>query len=89
MIHTESLIREIERLPLPEQFFIMEELIKSIQRKSIQRKSIQRKSIQHGELNHQMQLAADELYDDYVNDKELIAFTALDMEDFYEARQAR
>jgi hypothetical protein len=83
MIHTESLIREIERLPLPEQFFIMEELIKSIQRKSIQRKSIQ-----HGELNHQMQLA-DELYDDYVNDKELIAFTALDMEDFYEARQAR
>jgi hypothetical protein len=34
----------------------------------------------------QMKLAARELYGDYKNDKELTAFTQLDLEDFYEAR---
>jgi hypothetical protein len=34
----------------------------------------------------QMRLAADALFDDYKNDKELVVFTALDPEDFYEAR---
>jgi hypothetical protein len=34
----------------------------------------------------QMKLAADALFDDYKNDKELVVFTALDPEDFYEAR---
>ena len=33
-----------------------------------------------------MKLAADELYNDYKNDKELTVFTQLDLEDFYEAK---
>jgi hypothetical protein len=31
-------------------------------------------------------MAADRLYSDYMNDKELTAFTQLDCEDFYEPR---
>ncbi len=38
------------------------------------------------EITLQMKLAAIELYDDYMNDKELTVFTSLDIEDFYEIR---
>jgi len=34
----------------------------------------------------QMAKAPDELYEDYLSDKELTAFTNLDIENFYEAR---
>lgn len=34
----------------------------------------------------QMTKAADELYEDYLSDKELTVFTNLDFENFYEAR---
>jgi len=33
-----------------------------------------------------MEIAAERLYEDYMTDKNLIAFTQLDYEDFYEAR---
>jgi len=35
----------------------------------------------------QLSNAADQLYVEYISDKELTAFTNLDSEDFYEARQ--
>ncbi|MBX2929477.1 MAG: hypothetical protein KF852_16725 [Saprospiraceae bacterium] len=44
------------------------------------------KSIKTEEMSRQMELAANELYGDYTNDKELTAFTSLDFEDFYETR---
>jgi hypothetical protein len=38
------------------------------------------------ELKDQLTLAAESLMQDYSSDKELIAFTNLDFENFYEAR---
>ncbi|TAG91274.1 MAG: hypothetical protein EAZ20_03405 [Bacteroidetes bacterium] len=38
------------------------------------------------ETSHQLEFAANALYSDYKNDKELTAFTSLDFEHFYEAK---
>ena len=70
-MQTIDLIQEIQRLPLTQRFYVVEETIKSIKKE---------------EMGHQMELAANELYDDYVNNKELTAFTSLDFEDFYETK---
>ena len=70
-MHTIDLIREIQRLPISKRLYVVEETIKSIKKE---------------EMQHQMELAANDLYNDYVNDKELTAFTSLDLEKFYEAR---
>ncbi|OFY63690.1 MAG: hypothetical protein A3H98_05730 [Bacteroidetes bacterium RIFCSPLOWO2_02_FULL_36_8] len=70
-MQTVDIMQEIQRLPLNKKFYVVEETIKSIKK---------------DELNHQMGLAVDELYNDYVNDKELTAFTTLDFEKFYEAK---
>ncbi|OFY70100.1 MAG: hypothetical protein A3G23_11715 [Bacteroidetes bacterium RIFCSPLOWO2_12_FULL_37_12] len=70
-MQTVDIMQEIKRLPLNKKFYVVEETIKSIKK---------------DELNHQMGLAVDELYNDYVNDKELTAFTTLDFEKFYEAK---
>lgn len=37
-------------------------------------------------MSNQLELAANELYSDYVNDKELTAFTSLDFDNFYETK---
>jgi hypothetical protein len=63
--------QEIQRLPLTKRFYVVEETIKSIKRE---------------EMNNQMELAANELYSDYANNKDLTAFTSLDFENFYEAK---
>ncbi|MBK8390586.1 MAG: hypothetical protein IPL23_15440 [Saprospiraceae bacterium] len=42
--------------------------------------------IQKEEAGHQMELAANVLYNDYVNDIELPVFTLLDLEEFYETK---
>ena len=55
-----ELMQEIKRLPLTKRFYIVKETIKSIKKE---------------EMQQQMELAANELYDDYKNDKELTAFT--------------
>jgi hypothetical protein len=34
-----------------------------------------------------LELAVEALYDDYVNDKELTAFTSLDFDNFYETKR--
>jgi hypothetical protein len=70
-MQTIDLIQEIQRLPLAKRFYVVEEIIKSIKKE---------------EMNHQMELAANELYSDYVNDKDLTAFTSLDFDNFYETK---
>ncbi len=70
-MQTIDLIKEIQRLPLTKRFYVVEETIKSIKKE---------------EMNHQMELAANELYSDYVNDKDLTAFTSIDFENFYETK---
>jgi hypothetical protein len=70
-MQTVDIIQEIQRLPLTKQFYVMEETLKSIKKE---------------EIKHQMEMAVDALYDDYVNDKELTVFTNLDYEHFYEAK---
>ena len=70
-MQTIDIMKEIQRLPLTEKFYVMEETIKSIKKE---------------ELNHQMEFAVNELYNDYASDKDLTAFTTLDFEHFYEAK---
>jgi hypothetical protein len=67
----DELIQEIKQLPLQKKFLVVEETIKSIKK---------------DEDANQMFFAANELYEDYKTDKELTAFTSLDLEDFYETR---
>lgn len=70
-MQTIDLIKEIQRLPLSQKFYVVEETIKAIKKE---------------EMQHQMELAAHELYNDYLNDKDLTAFTALDFDNFYETK---
>jgi len=70
-METVAIIQEIDKLPAYKRMFIVEQIIRSIR------------------LNNQkstLEMAADHLYDDYKNDKELTIFTQLDCEDFYEPR---
>ena len=64
-----DLIHKILSLPISDRFFVIEETMKSIRE----------------EATESMEAAAIALLDDYNNDKELTAFTALDLERFYEA----
>lgn len=66
-----EIIQEIQRLPISKRFYVVEETIKSIKKE---------------EMSHQMELAANELYNDYATDKNLTAFTSLDFEQFYETK---
>ncbi|MBX3164598.1 MAG: hypothetical protein KF900_08955 [Bacteroidetes bacterium] len=66
-----DLIQQIQRLPITKRFYVVEETLKSIK---------------NDELKHQMEQAAAELSDDYANDRELTAFTSLDLEKFYETK---
>ena len=68
---TATLIREIKRLPVASQLQIMEHTLRFVKRK---------------DSKQQMVSAADMLYNDYKDDKELTAFTALDFENFYEPK---
>ncbi|HRI31288.1 MAG TPA: hypothetical protein PLQ21_07135 [Candidatus Kapabacteria bacterium] len=70
-MQTIELIEEIQRLPLSPKFYVVEETLKSIKKE---------------EMQHLMELAANELYEDYVNDKELTVFTSIDFDKFYETR---
>jgi hypothetical protein len=70
-MQTAQLMQEIFKLPLDKKFFVVEQTLKSIK-------------LEEG--NRHLAVAAEVLYDDYDNDKELTSFTALDFEEFYEAR---
>lgn len=66
-----NIIQEIQLLPLDKKFWIVEETLKAIKKE---------------ETNRLMELAVSELYADYATDKELTAFTKLDLEHFYETK---
>ena len=68
---TMEIISEIQKLPIRERLRIIEKTAKNIHLE---------------EVGNKMHLAAEELYAEYKTDKELTAFTNLDLEDFYEAR---
>lgn len=65
-----SIIEEIKRLPLADRLIVVEKTLQAIR----QEKSLELKA------------AADLLYEDYISNEELTAFTALDPEAFYEAK---
>ena len=69
-MQTLELIQEIQRLPLIKKFYVIEETIKSIKK---------------DEVSQQMEMAVSDLYSEYSTDKNLTAFTSLDLENFYEA----
>lgn len=71
MMQALKLIQEIQRLPLNKKFYVVEETIK-----------LNKKD----EMQQQMELAVNELQSDYKCDKDLTAFTSLDLEHFYEAK---
>ena len=66
-----EIIKEIERLPIRKQMYVIEKIIHTIGKQ---------------EDKNMMTKAAKALYADYNTDKELTAFTELDFEGFYEAR---
>ncbi|OFX19950.1 MAG: hypothetical protein A2033_19080 [Bacteroidetes bacterium GWA2_31_9] len=68
---TLDIIKEIQGLPLQKRIYIIEKAIQSIRKQ---------------EDKNQLEAASKALYLDYLNDKELTAFTNLDFENFYEAR---
>jgi len=68
-METISIMHEIQSLPFAKQIYIAEWIIKSIRQR---------------ETKSQMEIAADKLYKDYKNDRELTIFTNLDFEHFYE-----
>lgn len=70
-METKEIIGEIEKLTIRERLQIIEKTAQTIQIDSEKAQMIK---------------AADQLYKDYKDDRELTAFTALDLEDFYETR---
>jgi hypothetical protein len=70
-METREIMRAIRKLPVSKRMLIVEKTIKMIR---------------ENDTRGQMTKAADILFADYVNDKELTAFSAIDYERFYEAR---
>ena len=68
---TKDLIKEIQKLPVRKRIYVIERSMNLIRKQ---------------EDEDQMKKAADDLYEDYLTDKELTAFTNLDFESFYETR---
>ncbi len=68
---TDELIKEIRRLPLSKRIIILEKVAQSIREQ---------------EVSKVISTASEELFTDYLNDKELTSFSNLDFEDFYEAK---
>ncbi|MFP4097027.1 MAG: hypothetical protein ACLFUB_21260, partial [Cyclobacteriaceae bacterium] len=66
-METKEIINEIKKLSIKERLQIIEKTARTIQIE---------------DEKEQMKKAADQLYDDYKNDAELVAFTALDLDEF-------
>jgi hypothetical protein len=66
-----EIIREIRKLPVSKRILIVEKTLKTIR---------------ESETRKRMVKAAESLFEDYKNDKELTAFTQLDYEGFYETK---
>ncbi len=67
-----QIVKEINRLPLSEKIYIVELVLKNIRQESKKTPTLAE--------------GAQALLNDYKNDAELTAFSALDGEDFYESR---
>ncbi|MGB5023783.1 MAG: hypothetical protein WBO44_00470 [Saprospiraceae bacterium] len=67
---TESIIHELDKLPLSDKLLVIEQTIKSI-------RTEKEKSLNNAVVN---------ILDDYKNDEELTVYTLLDKEPFYETR---
>jgi hypothetical protein len=65
-----EIMRNVNRLPLSQQMLVAERIIHSVR---------QREQLS-------LEAAAERLYEDYLTDERLTAFTTLDREDFHEAR---
>jgi hypothetical protein len=70
-METREIIRAIKKLPVSKRMLIVERTLKTIR---------------ESETRKRMVKAAESLFEDYKNDKELIAFTQLDFEGFYETK---
>ncbi len=70
---TSELIKEIQNLPMQQRIYVIERTMHLIRKQ---------------EEAEQMERAAEELYADYVSDRELTVFTNLDLENFYETRKS-
>lgn len=68
-MNTEELIAEIQKLPLLQRLYVIEQSMRLIRKQ---------------QEAWQMQQAAEALCDEYRHNKELTSFTDLDGEDFYE-----
>jgi len=68
---TTELIREIQQLPIAKRILVIERTLKSIRESDLRKK---------------MGKAANSLLNDYLMDNELTSFTAIDFDNFYEAR---
>lgn len=66
-----QILHEINSLPRQTKMFVVEKVLHSIRLQ---------------EQKEEMKRAADILYSNYINDKELTAFTNLDGESFYESK---
>lgn len=66
-----ELIEQIEQLPIQDRIYLVEKVVHSIRAQAEQENMTQ---------------AAESLYQDYKNDKELTAFTDIDRDKFYETR---
>lgn len=66
-----DILREIENLPLQERILVIEKALKSLRKEENKR---------------ELRRAARELLAEYRSDKDLTAFTDIDMENFYEPR---
>lgn len=69
-MNREKILLELERLPLTDKLLVIEQTIKSIRT----------------EKEKSLKIAVDSLYNDYASVKDLVAFTQLDKEPFYETR---
>lgn len=70
-MNTTQILFEIDKLPRQTKMFVVEKVLHSIRQQ---------------EQKEAMKKAAEILYDDYLTDKELTAFTNLDAEGFYESK---
>lgn len=70
---SEDIIKELDKLPLTDKLQVIEDTLKKIRLIRMVKES-------------NLKTAVNFLYNDYKNDKELTAFTALDNESFYESR---
>lgn len=70
-METNQIIKEIKKLSITERLVIIEKTLKTVKLESFE---------------SPLKKAADLLYYDYKNNKDLTAFTSLDFEKFYEAK---